>query len=63
MHGRIWLLVVVVLHPEFCLGDLFLELGFKKAFVRQFGVILRHLDAGVAQLEKLDLLVVPGGAE
>lgn len=63
MHRRVCLLVVVVLQPEFRLSDLFLELGFQKVFVGQFGVILRYLDAGVAQLEELDLLVIPGDAE
>ena len=45
MHRRVCLLVVVVLQPEFRLSDLFLELGFQKVFVGQFGVILRYLSS------------------
>lgn len=51
-----------VLQPELGLGNLLLQLGLEKVFIRQFRVVLGDLDACVAQLKELDLLVIAGGA-
>ena len=51
-----------VLQPELGLGNLLLQLDLEKVFIRQFRVVLGDLDACVAQLKELDLLVIAGGA-
>ena len=51
-----------VLQPELGLGNLLLQLGLEKVFIRQFRVVLGDLNACVAQLKELDLLVIAGGA-
>ena len=56
------LIFLFVLQPELGLGNLLLQLGLEKVFVRQFRVVLGDLDACIAQLKELDLFVIAGGA-